>query len=107
MLTLAFAMTLGVVDTGIFSDLDDRVTLALPKIADPSATVDERHRVIVLWDGARPVKVYPSPLRPADAAELAPILGDRPMRRAAARPDADGDGIPDALDILIGAKKVA
>jgi len=116
MLTLAFALSLGVTDVGIFPDLDEKVTLALPAIVDAAATVDERHRLLVLWDGTRPAKAYPLggearvgdlPLRPADAAELGPILRDRRIRRATVRGDADGDGIPDALDVLLGAKKVA
>ena len=118
MLALAFAFSLGVTDVGIYPDLDEQVTLALP--APPAtafATVDAKHRLLVLWwDGARPVKAYPLggearlgdlQLRPVDAAELAPILRDRPIRPATRHGDADGDGIPDALDLLLGAKKVA
>ena len=58
MLALAFAFSLGVTDVGIYPDLDEQVTLALP--APPAtafATVDAKHRLLVLWwDGARPVK---------------------------------------------------
>lgn len=35
------------------------------------------------------------------------IRGGRVLRRGAGGADADGDGIPDAVDILLGAKKVA
>lgn len=59
------------------------------------------------------------PLRPADRRELAPLLTAEntsllPTRRrkqgkraGRARTDRDGDGIPDALDLLMGAHKTA
>src|SRR5262249_62312186 len=50
-------------------------------------------------------------LRAADAAEVTPLLGGRAPRVLAAGEavpggDADDDGIPDELDIVIGAHKV-
>ncbi|HKA86126.1 MAG TPA: DUF1287 domain-containing protein [Haliangiales bacterium] len=108
MLSLALAFTLGVADRGIFPDLDDKVAIALPKLVDPNLTLDARHHVIVVWDRGRPVKVYPEKPTGAEAAELAPLVAAHPPRVVDGIPDdRDDDGIPDALDILIGAKKVA
>jgi uncharacterized protein YijF (DUF1287 family) len=114
---LAAAESLGVPDRGIFNDLDDRVALPAPVIAHghARATVDPRHRVLVVWDGDRPAKPYPLDeklaLRAADAAEVARILdGEKPRvlgpKEAVPGGDADDDGIPDELDIVIGAHKV-
>lgn len=122
----AAAADLGVRDIGIFSDLDPRVQLALPaglEAAHVRAIVDSKHKLLVLYDGERPLKPYPLSgstqlvvgdvtleLRPADAAELRPLLTrDRVTVDAAEMPpgDADGDGIPDPLDVLIGARKAA
>jgi uncharacterized protein YijF (DUF1287 family) len=124
----ASAEPLGVPDRGIFSDLDPGVSLPLPAVdrAHVETVVDPRHAVVVLWAGGAPVKVYPTggpallplgegvtvALRPADAAELAPIAVGRPTRVLGPKDpvpggDRDDDGIPDALDVLIGARKVA
>lgn len=137
--------TLGVVDRGIWSDLDPEIQLTLPAVAPErvTATVDPALGVLVLAIDGFPRKVYPigrppdssSPgpggaatlvvggrelvLRPGDHAELAPLLTAdrlRYLRSPSAgccagrqiRPrDADGDGIPDPLDVLLGAKKTA
>jgi uncharacterized protein YijF (DUF1287 family) len=74
--------------------------------------IDPRHGTLVLWEDDWPVKVYPYPLRAADAAELAAVSAGRPSRvlgpkDAVPGGDRDDDGIPDALDVLLGAKKVA
>lgn len=119
---------LGVVDRGIFSDLDPRVQVALPRDLDPARArglIDRRHQLLVLYDQDWPVKVYPLggparlavgpvrlAVRPGDRAELAPLLraGHVHELDAGAAPppgDADGDGIPDPLDVLIGAIKNA
>ncbi|MBA3455902.1 MAG: DUF1287 domain-containing protein [Deltaproteobacteria bacterium] len=115
---------LGVADTGIWSDLDDKVQIALPAVtADRvSATVDGKKRLLVLSIDGFPRKSYPLTgpsmlavgmhtlaLRPGDRAELAPLLSAERTTSVPAQTkknaDADRDGIPDALDILIGAKK--
>jgi uncharacterized protein YijF (DUF1287 family) len=44
-------------------------------------------------------------LRPGDRAELAGVLTAERVTSGAVPHDRDGDGIPDALDVLIGAKK--
>jgi uncharacterized protein YijF (DUF1287 family) len=106
--SVASADPLGVADKGIFGDLDARVQLTLPAGVDPAsvtATRDEEHGVLVLWIDGHPRKVYPLELRPADKAELTPLLAASRTREATVRGDHDHDGIPDPLDILIGAKK--
>ncbi|HEU5059230.1 MAG TPA: hypothetical protein VFU21_22010, partial [Kofleriaceae bacterium] len=53
---------LGVVDRGIFSDLDPRVQLALPAAiaaSEVEAVVDPGHRMLVLYRAGWPIKVYP------------------------------------------------
>jgi uncharacterized protein YijF (DUF1287 family) len=116
---------LGVADKGIWSDLDDKIQLRLPADLTPervSARVDERRALLVLAIDGFPRKVYPLggpaalavlhvgphalALRPGDRAELARLLVPERIAPAPARArDADGDGIPDPLDVLIGAKK--
>jgi uncharacterized protein YijF (DUF1287 family) len=112
---------LGVKDSGIFGDLDDQVQLALPKglTADRvSATVDRKHELLVLSIDDYPRKVYPLSgaekltvgtielaLRAGDHAELKPLLTAERTKQAAPARDRDKDGIPDPLDILVGAKK--
>jgi uncharacterized protein YijF (DUF1287 family) len=79
--------------------------------------------VLVLYERDWPVKVYPLGgsgelaigahrlgLRPGDRAELAPLLDPARVRELAAGDEAppgddDGDGIPDPLDVLLGAYK--
>lgn len=112
---------LGVTDKGIFGDLDEKVSLALPadlKKDQVEAVIDGKR--LVVYEGKRPVKVYPLgggtrlkvgaeelSLRAADAKELAPVLEGRPISKKLRGGDSDGDGIPNALDLLIGGKKVA
>jgi uncharacterized protein YijF (DUF1287 family)/L,D-peptidoglycan transpeptidase YkuD (ErfK/YbiS/YcfS/YnhG family) len=119
---------LGVRDVGIFSDLDPRVQLSLPgdlERAALHAVVDRARGQLVLYGAARPLKVYPlggpAPLRvgeaelalrPGDAAELAPLLRAEALRVLTQRSelppgDSDDDGIPDPLDVLIGAHKTS
>lgn len=119
---------LGAADRGIFSDLDHRVQLTLPATLDRQeafAAVDHARGQLVLYAGKRPIKVYPLggkatlavgdltlPLRPGDRAELSPLLRRESVfvyhERVELPPgDADDDGIPDPLDLLIGARKTA
>jgi uncharacterized protein YijF (DUF1287 family) len=113
----AHAETLGCDDVGIFSDLDAQVRLELPRGLDPAhlhTVRDPAHEILVLYEGKRPIKVYPfrGELRAADKAELAGLVDPgRPSRILArgqppAPGDRDGDGIPDPLDVLLGAKKL-
>jgi uncharacterized protein YijF (DUF1287 family) len=111
---------LGIADKGVFSDLDEQVQLALPAKLDPSrvgARVDRAHGVLVLSIDQFPRKVYPLggsasltvgdvtvALRPGDRDELAPLL--RKLDDGPSAHDRDNDGIPDPLDVLIGAKKL-
>jgi uncharacterized protein YijF (DUF1287 family) len=113
--------SLGVPDRGIWSDLDDRIQLALPADLAParvSARIDERHQVLVVSIDGAPRKVYPlggpAPLavgdrtlalRPGDRAELAALLAPERLTAGPSAHDRDDDGIPDPLDALIGAKK--
>ncbi len=116
---------LGVTDKGIFPDLDQSVQLRLSaelKAAEVSASWDEERQLLVLYREGWPVKVYPTRgsrslrvggdsvhLRPGDYAELSPLLRGKSLARVEAKSarasDRDEDGIPDALDILIGAHK--
>jgi uncharacterized protein YijF (DUF1287 family) len=112
---------LGVADHGIWSDLDDQIQIALPaKLARErvSARIDAKHALVVVSIDGFPRKSYPlngtaalvvGPhtlmLRPGDKAELAPLLAAERISEAAPAGDRDGDGIPDPLDVLIGAKK--
>ncbi len=114
---------LGLPDKGIWSDLDPKVQLALPAVpADRiTATIDATHGVVVLAIDGFPRKSYPLGgaratsklvlggrelmLRPGDRTELAALVTSPRVSDGTAAHDADGDGIPDPLDVLIGAKK--
>lgn len=114
---------LGVADRGIWSDLDDDLQLTLPGALTPdrvTATVDPARPLLVLSIDGWPTKPYPLAgtaelvvgehrlaLRPGDRAELAPLLTATNLTTAAATPDRDRDGIPDPLDVLLGARKTA
>ncbi|MGE5183557.1 MAG: DUF1287 domain-containing protein, partial [Acidobacteriota bacterium] len=108
-------------DQGIWSDLDAQVQLALPENLAPervALAVDRAHQVAVLSIDGFPRKAYPLTgtatldlgdlhlaLRPGDRDELRGLV--TPSRAHEAKPahDHDGDGIPDPLDVLVGAKK--
>ncbi len=112
---------LGLRDKGVFSDLDPQVQLTLPAHLTSdhvSATVDAKHAVLVLSIDGFPRKAYPLggtatldvgtlhlALRPGDRDELRPLLVAPRVTEGTAAHDRDGDGIPDPLDVLIGAKK--
>ncbi len=112
---------LGVPDTGIWSEFDAKVQLELPQplAADRvTAMVDMMHEVLVLSIDGFPRKSYPLGgdaklvvgtrelrLRPGDRDELRPLLRAAAITDGSAAHDRDHDGIPDPLDVLIGAKK--
>lgn len=117
---------LGVRDVGIFSDLDARVSLPLPRGLSARrvrAAVDRPRKQLVLYVDEWPIKVYPLAgssvlevgrerlsLRPADRDELWPLLTAQRLyvfdKKVLLPPgDADNDGIPDPLDISLGAQK--
>jgi uncharacterized protein YijF (DUF1287 family) len=103
-----------------FIRLDDKVQLALP--ADlaaerVTANVDPKRALLVVSVDGFPRKVYPIggsaklavgrielALRPGDRDEL-PLLASTRLVEGVAAHDHDKDGIPDPLDVLVGAKK--
>jgi uncharacterized protein YijF (DUF1287 family) len=138
-------VALGVVDIGVFTDLDTRVQVELPAAlasARLSALIDIERKLLLLYladelDAGEagepwPIKVYPLldlddrsardarelilgerrlRLRPGDHHELAALLVSptqlRTLAPGSSPPpgDRDGDGIPNPLDIDLGAIK--
>jgi uncharacterized protein YijF (DUF1287 family) len=108
-----FLLALG--DRGIFPELADKVLTVVPAGVAAERTwtrTDPKRKLVTLYDGADPVKLYRfdgDALAPADAAELERLVkpGAKALEGGPARgEDTDGDGIVDRLDILIGAKKL-
>ena len=127
---------IGVDDAGIWSDLDHSVTLPAPRLSSPGALVwNPAKSVAVIHErpnaSGRALKVYPaaeSPtksqqtavelsgtrlfFRPGDGAEVNSVLAHLTLVALGVNDDvpggdADDDGIPNQLDILIGANKTA
>jgi uncharacterized protein YijF (DUF1287 family) len=112
---------LGLSDKGIWSDLDAQVQLPLPEPLAPervSLRIDRDRGVAVLSIDGFPRKAYPLggaatlrlgelelALRPGDRDELRAVISPSHTSEGKAAHDRDGDGIPDPLDVLIGAKK--
>lgn len=113
-------------DRGIFSDLDATVVLLLPDRAElraPRLGAMPGKNVLVVLDGDYPLAAFAlSPgreapatfaaasarLGPDDARELAAWFApDSRIERLVGIADTDGDGIPDQLDVLHGARKLA
>lgn len=115
---------LGVADRGVFSDLDAKLQLPLPtSLGELTGVVFQDAKLLVAYSRGAPVKVYPVSergevlelsgvrvhLRAGDRAELAGRMRSLEKQKAEGKGagDRDGDGIPDALDLLIGACKAA
>src|SRR5262245_13041246 len=114
---------LGVGDKGIWSDLDDRVQLALPAsvpIERVAVRLDRARSLAVVFVDGFPVKPYPLTgdakvavagetfaVRAGDRAELARVTTARAMGDDAGFGDRDADGIPNPLDVRNGAEKTA
>jgi uncharacterized protein len=115
------------VDRGIFPDLDARASLKLPapdEVRAPRLRLAPRQDVLVLFDGDYPLAAFalsgkapassgtfgalsrllPAPEVRALSAWFTPASPVEPLAGTA---DADGDGIPDQLDVLYGARKLA
>ncbi len=88
-------------DVGIFSELDSRLSMPTPPRERVHAIHDQARGNVVLYEGSWPVAIYPAS---AWKGEL-----DALLRQPVELPpgDRDGDGIPDPLDVSLGAEKTA
>lgn len=122
--TLLVTTTVELPDKGVYSQFNSSVTIALPAwvpTVDLRVSRDRDRNLLTVLRDNDAVKTYPiapiceAPtlaclgLRDIDRAELAKLVqrdGRLPLAARGVLPqDSDGDGIPDAVDILIGAKK--
>jgi uncharacterized protein YijF (DUF1287 family) len=112
-------------DIGIFSELDSAVTITLPSATSKARLqLDAQRGWLVLYEADVPLKAFPinmaatptlsgalAALPTEAAAELAPWLRLRPpfsiMTETPRRNelDLDGAGLPNRLDVLLGARK--
>jgi uncharacterized protein YijF (DUF1287 family) len=111
---------------GIFGDVEPKLQIAPPSAKEPLLLlIDARRGLLLLYAAGWPRKVYPLggptslsvgaerlPLRPGDRAELEPMVARARVQRleqgqVAPPGDRDRDGIPDPLDLLLGAHKAA
>jgi uncharacterized protein YijF (DUF1287 family) len=115
------------IDRGIFSDLDGTVALTLPRrddLREPRLGMVPGRKVLVVLDGDYPLAAFglprQAPAAPRTFGAVAALLDPGELRALSAwfsaesriellarAPDADGDGIPDQLDVLYGARKLA
>jgi uncharacterized protein YijF (DUF1287 family) len=123
-MVLFLALACGLVDHGVFADLDGKVLLQMPPGVDKAHTwlrLDNAHHIATVYDGDSPVRAYPlagkatsfetllAALSAEDGGEMRQFVAPsaRLVQRSPSRAeDRDGDGIVDALDVLIGAKKL-
>jgi len=97
-------------DQGIFPELAEKTTLeALPPVSAAWLRLDTAHKLVTVYDGDDAVWVASTTA--TNEAELRAALPSLPAGRVVLgapkrSEDRDGDGIVDALDILIGAKKL-
>lgn len=131
---LALALTLGGLDQGIFPELGPAARILPPSWPVASGALwlrlDPGHHLLTLYQGEVALMAYalaaPPPegvgpdlgrgallalLEPAQAAELRKRLAGQGETRLvigppAAYEDADGDGLVNTLDVLLGAKKL-
>ena len=136
LLTLGTAIpspaSLGELDRGIYPDLAPQAQISAPSWSPSDGEtwlrVDLPHRIVTLYQGSVALVAYalrgplsqagpgPAPLAvvlpwlsDADRADLSKRLGAPPrlvFAAPAAVEDHDGDGLVNALDVLIGAKKL-
>jgi uncharacterized protein YijF (DUF1287 family)/L,D-peptidoglycan transpeptidase YkuD (ErfK/YbiS/YcfS/YnhG family) len=117
---LAVDVPAGLPDRGVFSELDAHVSTALPAWVPSDnlrVVLDRPRRLLTVLAARDPIKTYPVDpkcgeptldclgLRPSDREELARLPVGALSASDAGLRDTDKDGIPDAVDILLGAKK--
>jgi uncharacterized protein YijF (DUF1287 family) len=105
LLLLVAALASALPDRGIYPELAARVSLRTPERVDAARgwlRVDEPRGIVTLYDGDVPLAALPiERIHEWDALGLRKVA--RPVTAAE---DRDRDGIVDALDILLGARKL-